>query len=168
VHAVVAALAVAAAHGLRLPLVYNTGGYDAVETLRELHSIVDIYMPDVKYADDETGKLLSGVPDYATVARRAVAEMHAQVGDLRTDENGVAFQGLLVRHLVLPNDIAGSEEVMRFLASLSRDTYVNVMGQYRPMHMARDYPELRRRILPHEYRQAVQAARNAGLRHAGQ
>ncbi len=164
VHAIVAAVAIAAEHGLRIPLVYNTSGYDAVETLRELNGIVDIYMPDVKYADDETGKLLSGVPDYADVVRRAVTEMHAQVGDLRTDENGIARRGLLVRHLVLPNSMAGSESVMRFLSSLSRDTFVNIMDQYRPMHTARDHPVLRRRILPHEYRKAMQAARNAGLR----
>lgn len=166
VHAIVAALAVAADHGLRIPLVYNTGGYDAVETLRELHGIVDIYMPDVKYADDETGRLLSAVPDYATIVRRAVTEMHAQVGDLRMDERGIAYQGLLVRHLVLPNGLAGSESVMQFLAGLSRDTYVNVMDQYRPLHLAREHPELRRRVLPHEYREAVRAARNAGLRRA--
>lgn len=158
------ALEVAVRAGLRLPLVYNSGGYDAVETLRLLDGIVDIYMPDIKYADDDVAARYSGVADYVERNREAVREMHRQVGDLTCDERGVALRGLLVRHLVLPGGAAGTEEVMRFLArEVSVHTYVNVMDQYHPAGEATKHPTLARRITQDEYREAVAAARAAGL-----
>jgi len=163
VPAILAALLIAAERGLRLPLVYNTGGYDALETLGLLEGVVDIYMPDCKYADNQVALRLSGVMDYWDRNREAVAEMHRQVGDLVCDERGIAQRGLLVRHLVLPQGLAGTAEVMRFLASLSPRVYVNVMAQYRPCHRAREFPELDRPITQEEYRQAMAAAREAGL-----
>lgn len=134
---VLGAVAAAAAVGLRLPLVYNSGGYDAVHTLRLLDGVIDIYMPDMKYSDDAVGERLSGVGDYVARNRAAVLEMHRQVGDLAVDERGVAKRGLLVRHLVLPGGLAGSAAMARFLADeVSRDTYMNVMDQYRPAFKA--------------------------------
>ena len=134
---ILAAVAAAAEGGLRLPLVYNSGGYDAVHTLRLLDGVVDIYMPDMKYGDEAVGQRLSGVGDYVARNRTAVLEMHRQVGDLETDERGVATRGLLVRHLVLPGGLAGSAATARFLADeVSRDTYINVMDQYRPAFKA--------------------------------
>jgi putative pyruvate formate lyase activating enzyme len=133
---ILAALAVAAMDGLRLPLVYNSGGYDSLHTLRLLDGVVDIYMPDLKYGDDRVGRPLSGVHDYVARNRAAVLEMHRQVGDLQVDERGVAYRGLLVRHLVLPGGLAGTAVVARFLAGeVSLDTYVNVMDQYHPAHL---------------------------------
>jgi len=163
VPAILAALVLAAGDGLSVPLVYNTGGYDSLETLALLDGVVDIYMPDCKYGDNETGLRLSGIPDYWDRNREAVAEMHRQVGDLVVDERGLAQRGLLVRHLVLPEGLAGTERVMGFIASLSRDTYVNVMDQYRPCFRAWDYPALTRRITPAEFARALAAARRAGL-----
>ncbi|MCE5254730.1 MAG: radical SAM protein [Actinomycetia bacterium] len=162
---ILAALVLAVEDGLHLPLVYNTGGYDSLATLRLLDGIVDIYMPDMKYADAEAGLRLSGVPDYPRRNRAAVLEMHRQVGDLRLDERGVARRGLLVRHLVLPGGSAGTAEVARFLAGeVSPDTYVNVMDQYRPAYLAARYPEICRSLTVAECREAVQAALTAGLR----
>ncbi len=161
---ILAAVAMAARAGLRIPLVYNTGGYDALPTLRLLDGVVDIYMPDAKYADEETARRYSQVEHYPRVNRLAIREMHRQVGDLVLDERGIARRGLIVRHLVLPEGLAGTAEVMRFLAEeVSRDTYVNVMAQYRPEYRAWEYPLLRRRITMEEYRQAVELARAAGL-----
>ena len=160
---ILAALGPAVEAGLRVPLVYNTGGYDSLKTLRLLEGVVDIYMPDAKYADAEVARRFSGAADYPAVMRAAIAEMHRQVGDLQIGADGIATRGLLVRHLVMPEGLAGTPEVMRFLASLSEDTYVNVMAQYRPCHRAGEYPELGRRITREEYNQAVQAALDAGL-----
>ena len=130
---IIAAVAVAAEGGLRLPLVYNSGGYDTVHTLRLLDGVIDIYMPDMKYSDEAVGERLSGVGDYVARNRAAVLEMHRQVGNLEVDELGVAWRGLLVRDLVLPGGLAGTAAVARFLADeVSRDTYINVMDQYRP------------------------------------
>lgn len=148
---------------LRLPIVYNCGGYEAVETLRLLEGIVDIYMPDAKYGDNEAGRRLSGAPDYWDRNREALSEMHRQVGDLILDESGVALRGLLVRHLVLPSDMARTAAVMQFLSSLSTNTYVNVMAQYRPEYRAREAEEIARPVTREEYRRAVQAALDAGL-----
>jgi putative pyruvate formate lyase activating enzyme len=150
--------------GLRVPIVYNCGGYESVDVLRLLDGIVDIYMPDAKYGDSAVGRQLSGVPDYWDRCRDALAEMHRQVGDLQTDARGIATRGLLVRHLVLPDDMAGTATVMAFLASLSPDTYVNVMAQYRPRYRAREVHAIARALTSGEYRRAVQAARDAGLR----
>ncbi len=157
------ALAIAVPHGLRLPIVYNTSGYDSVATLRLLDGVVDIYMPDVKYSDSAIGQQYSGIPHYWEVVRPALREMHRQVGDLRI-ERGLAVRGLLIRHLVLPGRLAGSQEVLRFIAEeISRDSWINVMDQYHPSYRAYDYPELARRITSSEYAEVVAYARSLGL-----
>ncbi len=165
------ALVVAAGKGLSIPLVYNTGGYDSVQTLRLLDGVVDIYMPDLKYGDNNAGTLLSGVPDYWTVATGAVREMQHQVGDLACID-GIAVRGLLVRHLVLPAGLAGSRRVFEFIArEISREAYVNVMAQYRwpdrlPLPDRLDDPTkaaIHRCITPAEYDEAVACAEAAGL-----
>jgi putative pyruvate formate lyase activating enzyme len=161
---ILAAVWIAAQAGLYIPLVYNTGGYDAVSTLKLLAGVVDIYMPDMKYADDATGLRYSMAPYYAEINRAAVREMHRQVGDLELDEDGVATRGLLVRHLVLPNDLAGTEQIVEFLArEISPRTYLNVMGQYRPACRAREYSELSRPTTRAEHAAAVKMALDAGL-----
>jgi len=161
---ILAAVLIAAQAGLRVPLVYNTGGYDSMAALRLLDGVVDIYMPDMKYADEAVARKYSKVKDYPAVNQAAVKEMHRQVGDLVLDERGIALRGLLVRHLVLPNDLAGTAEIARFLAEeVSKDTYINVMDQYRPCYKAHEFPELNRPITRAEYEAAVEAARGAGL-----
>ncbi len=161
---ILAALLIAAEAGLRLPLVWNTGGYDSLEALELLDGVVDIYMPDMKYADAEIGYRYSRVRDYPAVNQAAVKEMHRQVGDLVLDERGIALRGLLVRHLVLPGGLAGTPEIARFLAEeVSRDTYINVMDQYRPCYRAHEHPPLDRPITVQEYEEAMEAARRAGL-----
>jgi putative pyruvate formate lyase activating enzyme len=157
------ALVVARERGLSVPLVYNSGGYDLVETLRLLEGIFDIYMPDAKYGSDEMALLYSKAPRYTHYMKTAILEMHRQVGDL-VIQDGIATRGLLVRHLVLPGDLAGTAEVVRFLAEeVSKDTYLNVMAQYRPEYTACDHPELDRRLKVLEYRDAVLLAARAGL-----
>jgi putative pyruvate formate lyase activating enzyme len=161
---ILAALVLAAAAGLRLPLVYNTGGYDALETLAVLDGIVDIYMPDMKFANGGYARMYSHAHDYPHVNREAVREMHRQVRDLQTDDDGLATRGLLVRHLVLPRNLAGTKQIVRFLANeISRTTYLNLMAQYHPAYRASSYPELNRCIHSKEYSAAVQMAREAGL-----
>ncbi len=157
------ALPIAVEGGLRVPLVYNCGGYESLETLRLLEGVFDIYMPDFKYADVEAAKRYSKVEDYPEVARAAFREMHRQVGDLTMDRRGIARRGLLVRHLVLPNNLAGTGEAVRFLAELSEDTYVNIMEQYRPYYRAHEYPLLARRPTRAEFEEALCLARAAGL-----
>jgi len=160
---ILAALPHAIDGGLHVPLVYNTGGYDSIEELRLLDGVVDIYMPDIKYSDERTAGRYSIVKNYYRMAKAAVQEMHRQVGDL-VEEGGVAARGLVIRHLVLPQELAGSDEVMRFIAEeVSRDSYVNVMAQYRPEHKALRHPELSRRLTAEEYRGALEAARRHGL-----
>jgi len=150
--------------GLRVPLVYNSGGYDSVRTLELLDGIFDIYMPDFKFWDKRWAGRYCAAPDYREVASAAVAEMHRQVGDLVVDERGIACRGLLVRHLVMPNRVAETEEVMEFLArEISPNTYVNVMDQYRPCGSAHRDEYISRRLLSKEYLDAVQAAKRAGL-----
>ena len=159
-----AALALAVPAGFCLPIVYNSGGYDSLATLRLLDGIVDIYMPDAKYDDDEIGARLSGVPAYSRVNRLALKEMHRQVGELRLDARGLAIRGLLVRHLVLPAGLAGGAGVCRFIASeLSPNTYVNVMAQYRPCYQASRFEHLNRRLTQREYECALAEAKEAGL-----
>jgi len=158
-----AAVAIAAGRGLRLPLVYNTGGYDAPEGLALLDGVVDIYLPDMKFADSMVAAPYLGVADYAEVNRAAVREMHRQVGDLLL-EGGIARRGLLVRHLVLPDGLAGSEEVLAFLARLAPATAVNLMDQYRPCFQASDFPPLDRRPRSGELRRLREFARQLGLR----
>lgn len=160
---ILAALPHAIEGGLEVPLVYNTGGYDSVDTLKLLDGIVDIYMPDAKYADEGVAAELSDAPDYPEVMKAALTEMHRQVGDLETDARGIARRGLLVRHLVLPNKLANTAEVMEFIASLSTNTYVNVMDQYRPCYRADEFGDINRRLDREEYREAVEAAHAAGL-----
>ncbi|RKO66019.1 radical SAM protein [Desulfofundulus salinus] len=158
------ALYIAAGDGLTLPLVYNTGGYDALHTLKLLDGVVDIYMPDIKFGDDGIGERYTRAANYFTVAKQAVKEMHRQVGDLVVDERGMAVRGLLVRHLVMPGDLARTGAVMKFLAGeISPNTFVNIMDQYYPAHEARRYPELSRRITREEFRRAVEIARECGL-----
>ena len=161
-YAIVKALLVAVPRGLRVPLVYNSGGYDAVDILKMLEGIYDIYMPDFKYMDPETAERLSGAPDYPARAMQAVTEMHRQVGDLLPD-HGVARRGLLVRHLVLPNNIAATDRVLNFIAELSLDTYINIMDQYRPEYRANECFDLKRRVTLREYDEAVEHARHCGL-----
>lgn len=155
----------AAGRGLTLPLVYNTGGYDSPEALALLDGVIDIYMPDMKYSDGDRARRYSSVRDYPSVNRAAVWEMHRQVGDLILDDRGIARRGLLVRHLVLPQDIANTEAIVSFLATeVSLDTYLNVMDQYRPCYRAAEYPELARRPDRREMIRALETARRHGLR----
>lgn len=161
---ILAALLVAVERGLRLPLVWNSGGYDSLALLALLDGIVDIYLPDMKYANARIAQQYSKAPSYPAVNQAAVRAMHAQVGDLQIGPDGLAQRGLLVRHLVLPHNLAGSGEVMRFLAQeISPRTYVNIMAQYRPLYRAAQYPKLNRRITAQEYRQALDCALEAGL-----
>jgi len=158
------ALELAAAKGLHLPLVYNTGGYDTIETLKLLDGVVDIYMPDMKYSDEKIAEQLSGIKDYPKVNKVAVREMHRQVGDLQLDEQGIAQRGLLVRHLVLPNGLAGTGEVVRFLArGVSTNTYLNIMAQYHPCYKAFDMPQLARPLHGQEFYEAIELAHQQGL-----
>ncbi len=158
------ALEVAIESGLHIPLVYNTGGYDSVETLIILDGIVDMYMPDMKYSDENIAKELSGIENYPQVNKAAVKEMHRQVGDLQTSQEGVAQRGLLVRHLVLPKGLAGTKEVVKFIAEeISRNTYVNIMAQYHPCYRAHEISSLAMRISRPEFQEAVELARQAGL-----
>jgi len=159
------ALEIAIDRGLNLPLVYNCGGYESLMTLRLIDGVIDIYMPDFKYADPEIAYRYSKARDYPKIAKSAIREMHRQVGDLMIDERGIALRGLLVRHLVLPSGLAGTEEIVRFLAEeVSPDTYTNIMAQYYPCYKAFECPPLDRRITEEEYRMAIDAARRAGLR----
>jgi putative pyruvate formate lyase activating enzyme len=151
--------------GLELPIVYNCGGYENPEFLRELDGLVQIYMPDFKYGNDEAGLEYSGVGEYYTWCCRALLEMHRQVGDLQTNNRGVATRGLLVRHLVLPNRLADSRKVVDFLASsISRDTYLNIMDQYHPAFHASEHEPLRRRVFRQEVEEVVRYARERGMR----
>jgi putative pyruvate formate lyase activating enzyme len=155
---------IAARRGLTLPLVYNTGGYDSPEALALLDGVIDIYMPDMKYGDSAIAREFSHVRNYREVNQAAVLEMHRQVGDLALDAQGVARRGLLVRHLVMPDGLAGTEAVLRFLAErVSRNTYVNVMDQYRPCYRAEDRPPLDRPLRRDEYAQAIATAARLGL-----
>ena len=166
VYPILQALLLAIPRGFRLPLVYNSGGYDSVSTLRLLEGIFDIYLPDFKYSVAETALKLSGVENYPETAKSAIAEMFRQVGDLKIDPDGVARRGLIVRHLVLPDNLSGTEEVIEFLARLSPDIYLNLMDQYRPEYRAGDNLHLGRRITREEFSRAVSMAREK-LRRVG-
>jgi len=160
------ALVLAVPRGLHLPLVYNTNGYDSLDTLALMDGVVDIYMPDFKFWDPEKARLYAKAPDYPETARCAIREMHRQVGPLVTDEQGVALRGVLLRHLVMPGDAAGTADIMHWIArELGPETYVNLMAQYRPAgHVsARQYTEINRRISSEEFHQAHEAFRAAGL-----
>ena len=161
---ILSAVRMAAEKGLNVPIVYNCGGYEQIESLRLLDGIVDIYMPDFKFWDISIAQTACQAPDYPETARQALIEMHRQVGDLVIDSDGVARRGLLVRHLVLPQNLAGTRDIMRFLArSISTDTYVNIMSQYRPCGRAYETPGLDRRPTSAEFRAALAAAREEGI-----
>ncbi|MCJ7682689.1 MAG: radical SAM protein, partial [Desulfobacteraceae bacterium] len=158
------ALVPAIEQGLNVPLVYNSGGYESVETLALLDGVFDIYMPDFKFWEDGWAERFCKAPDYRERAKAAIREMHHQVGDLLVNGEGIAVQGLLIRHLVMPNDVAGTDGVMDFLANeISLETYVNVMDQYRPCGNADADELINRRLTSEEFRRAVGAARDAGL-----
>ena len=161
---IVASLPEAIEKGLRLPIVYNCSGYESIEVIRLLEGIVDIYMPDAKYIDEKYSKRFSNAPDYPEVIKEVLKEMHRQVGDLATNSKGVAERGLLIRHLVMPNGVASSEAVLKFIAEeISVHSYVNIMDQYRPEYRAHEYPEINRRITHKEYLEAVQWAKHYHL-----
>jgi len=161
---IVKAIKLAAQAGLDLPIVYNCGGYESVETLKLLEGIIDIYMPDIKYMDEKVALRLSKVKNYPEVVKLAVKEMHRQVGDLII-ENGISKRGLIVRHLVLPGDLSQTEEVIKFVAQeISPNTYFNLMDQYRPCGKAWDYPPLDRKITKEEWNRALELAKKYGLK----
>lgn len=156
-------LCLARERGLTIPIVYNSNGYDALETLRCLDGLIDIYLPDIKYSDDAMARTYSGIDGYVEVNRAAIAEMWRQVGDLTLDDDGIARRGLLVRHLVLPGGLAGSRESLAFLVSLSPGIHVSIMAQYAPHYRARGMPPLHRPISPAEYEQVLNDALTLGL-----
>jgi len=157
------ALPFAMDRGLTLPIVYNTSAYDSLESLKLMDGIVDIYMPDFKVWTRQSAIRYLKAKDYPAVARDVITEMHRQVGPLVIGDDGLARRGMLVRHLVMPGLLDETREIFRFLAALSPDTYVNVMGQYRPEYRADEYPEINRRPTAEEMAQAVRLAREAGL-----
>ena len=161
---IIDAVAIAREKGLRIPLVYNSSGYDSLEELKLLDGIIDIYLPDMKYNDNSAAEKLSNAADYVETNREAVREMHRQVGDLLTDDTGIALRGLIIRHLVLPQNLAGSRGILEFIArEISKNTAVSLMSQYFPAHRAFDFPEISRRISQSEYLLAEQALEQAGL-----
>jgi putative pyruvate formate lyase activating enzyme len=161
---IVSSLPEAIEKGLRLPIVYNCSGYESLEVIQLLEGVVDIYMPDVKYLDEKYAKQFSNALDYPEVVKQVLKEMHGQVGDLKMDSKGIAEKGLLIRHLVMPNGVASSEAVLKFIAEeISVDSYVNVMDQYRPEYRANEYPEINRRITQKEFLEATQWAKGFHL-----
>ncbi|MBN2519490.1 MAG: radical SAM protein, partial [Bacteroidales bacterium] len=162
--AILKALEIAIEKGLKIPLVYNSGGYDSKDTLILLKDIFDIYMPDFKYFNDEIAEKLSGIKNYKQTIREAITEMHKQVGDLQMNEQGIAYKGLIIRHLILPDNLSQTKEIINFIAKISLNNYLNLMDQYRPEHKAFEIPSLRRRITPNEYEQAVEYAQKKGLK----
>ena len=159
------AIYIAAQRGLQLPIVYNSGGYDSIQTLKMLDGIIDIYMPDMKYSKPEISERLSGVFDYPSVNQLAVKEMFRQVGDLVLSPRGIAERGLLIRHLVLPGDLAGSKIILKFITKeISQNTYLNIMDQYRPAYLAGRHSEINRRITSDEYQAVVSEALMLGLK----
>ncbi|MDI3548365.1 MAG: putative pyruvate formate lyase activating enzyme [Halanaerobiales bacterium] len=164
IHALLAATLEACETGLKVPLVYNSGGYDDVNALKLLDGVIDIYMPDIKYADEKVALNYSRIPKYFTIVKKAIKEMHRQVGDLKI-ENKIAVKGLIIRHLILPEDLAGTREIMEFISKeISPDSYINIMEQYYPAYKASEYEPLNRRITGDEYDKALEIAREAGLR----
>jgi len=161
---ILSALDMAIDGGLKIPLVYNSSGYDKVETLELLEGVIDIYMPDFKFWDPEIAQQTCNAPDYPDVAVKAIVEMHRQVGDLQVDENGIATRGLVLRHLVMPAGMAGTKAVMSFIADhVSKNTYVNVMDQYRPCGKAHEVKGLEAPVSEAEFDKAVQEAKEAGI-----
>ena len=163
IYPILKALPMAIERGLNVPLVYNSGGYDSVEILKILEGIFDIYMPDFKYGDDTMAGKFSDAPKYSDFAKSALKEMHRQVGDLRVNSNGIALQGLVVRHLILPDDLAATYHVIDFIADLSDNTYLNLMDQYRPEYRAAEFSGLDRSLSHSEYMKYLEYARSKGL-----
>lgn len=158
------AVAIAAARGFHTPIIYNSGGYESPEVLELLHGMVDIYLPDFKYWDPSLGLRYSMAPDYPEVARRAVVQMYRQVGNLATNEDGVAFRGTIIRLLVLPGGLSGTKEILRFIAGeIGTDVYISLMSQYYPMHRAGEFPELSRTIDEREYSEVVETLETLGF-----
>ncbi len=150
--------------GLHIPLVYNSGGYDSVETLKELDGIINIYLPDLRYSSDKHATEYSQAPNYVKHARAAIKEMYRQVGNLRLDEAGLAQQGLIVRHLILPNRLAGSEDSLKWLTNeVSPDVTMSVMSQYYPAYKANQIPALSRKIKYSEYSEVVKLMNTLGI-----
>lgn len=163
--AIFKALHIAFRKGLNIPIVYNSGGYESHEMLRLWDGIIDVYMPDSKYADDQNALKFSNAPDYPRFNRIALKEMHRQVGDLETADDGTAIRGMVIRHLVLPEDLAGSEEVLRFIAEeLSSDSYISLMSQYFPAWQATSHPIVGRKVNRREYLRVVNALERFGLK----
>jgi len=161
---ILSAIEIAANKGLSVPLIFNTGGYDRVATLKLLEGVFDIYMPDFKFWDPQIAENACQAGDYPEIARRALLEMHRQVGDLHVDAHGIARHGLLIRHLVLPDGLAGTRKIMKFIAQkLSRYSYVNIMSQYRPCGRADEVKGLNSTLTTDEYYMAVQAAKEEGI-----
>ncbi len=158
------ALCLAIEKGLKIPLVYNSSGYDSVETLRLLEGIFDIYLPDARYADNQSALRLSQAKDYWEINQQALKEMRRQAGIAQFDPDEIIEKGLIIRHLVLPNKLSGTEEIMAFIArELGPDTHISLMSQYFPCHKAKDYPELTRRISKEEYQEAMDIMHSRGL-----
>lgn len=159
------ALDVAVERGLTLPIVYNTSGWERLEILKVLDGIVDIYLPDIKYWESSmAAKYSSGAESYPHITKEAILEMYRQVGTAKPAKDGIIYRGLIIRHLVMPNNVAGSEKIMEWIAKvLSKDTYVNIMAQYTPLYKAFDYPEISRRITKEEYVKVVNKAKELGL-----
>jgi putative pyruvate formate lyase activating enzyme len=159
------ALDIAASKGLRLPIVYNTCGWERKEILKYLDGVVDIYLPDFKYWDNDMAERhLRGAGNYAEFTREAILEMHRQVGVAKPAKDGLMYRGLMIRHLVMPNRVAGTKEIIEWIAqNLPKDTYLNIMSQYTPYHQAHLYPEIARRITKEEYEEAIRWAKGLGL-----
>jgi putative pyruvate formate lyase activating enzyme len=158
------ALMIAEKKGLNIPIVYNSNGYEKSETIKLLEGIVDIYLPDIKYSSNDVAVRLSNAPKYVDFNKTALKEMFRQVGNLKMDERGIAVKGLLIRHLVLPNDLAGSQKSLKFLANeISKDVHLGIMAQYKPCFKANDDPEISRTITENEYKRALRWAKEAGL-----
>lgn len=162
---IILALDKAASKGLKIPLVYNTCGFERIEILKMLDGIVDIYLPDFKYSDSRmAAKYSSGADTYPEVTKKALLEMHRQVGVARPASNGLMYRGLMIRHLVMPNNVSGAREVLKWISeNLPRDTYINLMSQYTPRYKATEYPEISRRISREEYSDAIDYAESVGL-----
>ncbi len=159
------ALILAVEDGLQLPLIYNSSGYDSLYALLLLDGVIDIYLPDLRYSNNQPAEELSGVKNYVEISRAAVREMHRQVGELQLDENGIALRGLIIRHLILPENLAGTRKTMEFVArEISPNTYVSLMAQYFPAYRALKDQRIGRRIERGEYEQAKSEMFRAGLR----
>jgi putative pyruvate formate lyase activating enzyme len=165
VPAILKSLEIAIEKGLKIPLVYNTSSYDSLEVLKLLDGIFDIYLPDAKYSDDKIAQKCSNALNYFETMKSAIKEMYRQVGDLVINEKGIAVRGLIVRHLVLPNNLAGSEKIFKFIINeISKNTFLNIMDQYWPAYKAHQYPELSRRITEKEFQEAINLAKKFGLK----